>query len=259
MRWPVLTVFCSFEAIPKVTIRPKGAIVRRRSSKALPPAISSTTSTISPPLASRISAWRSSLRESTATSAPSSRVRARFSSVEAIAMMFPAPIERAIWTQRLPVPPAAALTTTDSPGCMFAEIRRIASAVRPWISSPAAWSSSTPSGIGTSLDLRDRRHLGVGAAGDDRGDPLPVFGDPDQFLAGDERQHLLRQVVVAGRVGIGEVDAGPGDPDELLSRSRRRARGGRRGPSLRDRRIPLSEWLSRPNLRTLTVKSTPSL
>ncbi len=43
-----------------------------------------------------------------------------------------APIDFATWTARVPVPPAAPSTTTDSPGCTFALIRSRAHAVRPW-------------------------------------------------------------------------------------------------------------------------------
>ena len=92
MSVPVLTVFCSWLAIPWTTIRPIGASALRLSSNTRPPAISSTTSTSLPSLASIRAPQRSSSAGSTAASAPSSSARSRFSGVLAVAITRPAPM-----------------------------------------------------------------------------------------------------------------------------------------------------------------------
>ncbi len=70
-----------------------------------PPAISSTTSTRSPPFASMICSFRFSARLSTAASAPRRIASSRFSSDDASAMTRPAPNRFASCTASVPVPP----------------------------------------------------------------------------------------------------------------------------------------------------------
>ena len=88
-----------------------------------PPDISSTTSTWRPSFASRIAAVRSSASGSTAASAPSSSVFARFSSELAVAITRPAPNCLPSCTARLPTPPAPDTTTTLSPSASLAWVR----------------------------------------------------------------------------------------------------------------------------------------
>ena len=94
---------------------------RGTASNTPPPAISSTTSTRSPWLAStqRVGEVLAA-STSTAASAPSSSASARLSSLEAVAITRPAPSGAPSWTASDPTPPAAACTTTLSPG---AELR----------------------------------------------------------------------------------------------------------------------------------------
>ena len=95
--------------------------------------------------------FRSSSAGSTAASAPSSSVFARFSSVLAVAITRPAPNGFASCTARLPTPPAPEITTTDSPSASFALVLKRCQAVRPWMISASAAPSSTPSGIGKTV------------------------------------------------------------------------------------------------------------
>ena len=221
---------CSREAMPKTTIRPSGASAASSASKASPPLMWRTASTRSPPFASRIAAPRSSLRESTVASAPRRSTSARFSSLEARPITL-APARLASCTESEPVPPAAASTTTVSPGSSRAQRWTRPIAVRPWSRSAAAWSSLTSSGTGTSQRLVDRDLLGVAAGGEDRGDPAPVRGAAADLAAGDQRQRLLGQVVVAGGVGVGEVDARCGRPRPGPRPRRAPGRAARRGCS----------------------------
>ena len=148
-----------------------------------------------------------------------------------------------------PVPPAAASTTTVSPGSRRAQRWTSACAVRPWSSSAAAWSSETSSGIGTSQSLGDRHLLRVAAGGEHRRHPAPVRGAAGDLTAWRHRQGLLGDVVVAGRVGVGEVDPGARDLDDDLARRRARGRAARRAPSPRARRTPRSGLPSRSERR----------
>ena len=136
-RCPVATSFCSREAIPKMTMRPNGARVRRQASNASPPLISSTASTSRPVVGLEDRRPRSSARESTVASAPSRAASSRFSSLEASAITRP-PARLASCTASVPVPPAAASTTTVSPGWSRAQRWTSACAVSPWSSSDAA-------------------------------------------------------------------------------------------------------------------------
>ena len=85
---------------------------------------------------------------STAASAPSSSASPRLSSLEQVAITRPAPNGLPSWTAIDPTPPAAACTTTLSPGASLADVRYRCQAVRPWSSSASAVASLTPSGIG---------------------------------------------------------------------------------------------------------------
>ena len=131
-----------------MTIRPNGASAPSDWSNTSPPAISNTTSTFRPSFASSRRSFIPAGDASTATSAPSSSASARLSSVEAVAITRPAPSGLPSCTASDPTPPAAACTTTDSPGRSCAEVRYRCQAVRPWISSATAVASSTPSGMG---------------------------------------------------------------------------------------------------------------
>ncbi len=108
------------DAMPNVTSRPNGASAARLPSNVAPPTISSTTSTLRPPLASTsrcvdVVGRRPRLSRTTPTSAPRSSARSSLSWDDAVAITRPAPACFASWTARLPTPPAAAWTTTDSP------------------------------------------------------------------------------------------------------------------------------------------------
>ena len=63
-------------------------------------------------------------------------------------MTFPAPQALASCTERVPTPPAAAWTTTDSPGARWVLVRSRCQAVSPWTSRDSAWPSLTLSGTG---------------------------------------------------------------------------------------------------------------
>ena len=65
--------------------------------------------------------------------------------------------------------------------------------------------------------LGDDDLLGVAAAAEQRRDAAPVGGAAADLGAGDQRQRLLGEVVVAGRVGVGEVDAAAGHLDQDLA------------------------------------------
>ena len=149
MSAPVRTSFGWRDAIPYVTIRPNGASAFRHSSNTRPPAISKTTSTRRPPLASLRAAARSSRSPSSATSAPSDSASSRLSSVEASAITRPAPIGLPSCVASEPTPPAAATTTTVSPSATRPTVRYRCQAVSPCSSSASAVPSLTPSGIGT--------------------------------------------------------------------------------------------------------------
>ncbi len=132
--------------MPNVASRPSGASAARLWSKTAPPVISSTMSTLLPWFASRSAAVRSSARESTTTSAPSSRHRSRFASLDAVAMIRPAPQRLASWIATVPTPPAPAWITTDSPACRCVDVRSRCHAVAPWTRVVSASASLTPSG-----------------------------------------------------------------------------------------------------------------
>ena len=65
--------------------------------------------------------------------------------------------------------------------------------------------------------LRHRHLLCVAATAEQGDDAAPVGGAAAHLGARDQRQLLLGQVVVAGRVRIGEVDPGAGDLDQDLA------------------------------------------
>ena len=65
-----------------------------------------------------------------------------------MAITRPAPNGRPSWVASEPTPPAAAWTTTLSPGAIRAHVRYRCHAVSPWSSSASAVASLTPSGIG---------------------------------------------------------------------------------------------------------------
>src|SRR5204862_124809 len=60
----------------------------------------------------------------------------------------------------------------------------------------------------------DRDLLGVAAVHQQGGDAAPVLGAAADLAPRDQRQRLFGQVVVAGGMGVGEIDAGPGGLDE---------------------------------------------
>ena len=115
-RCPVATSFCSREAMPKATMRPNGARVRRQASKRLSAghlehgvdllAVVGLEDRLAQVLGARVD------RRVGAQPRGSSRL----SSLEASAITL-APARLASWTASVPVPPAAAWTTTVSPGC----------------------------------------------------------------------------------------------------------------------------------------------
>ena len=170
-----------------------------------------------PPLASRIAAPRSSARESTVASAPS-RVGERALLLGRGERDHPRRRRASRAGRRAcRCRPRRASTTTVSPGSRRAQRWTSACAVRPWSSSEAAWSSETSSGTGTSHargrrpSPRSRRSARIAAT------RRPSGVRAGDLAAGRQRQGLLGEVVVAGRVGVGEVDPAARDVDDDLA------------------------------------------
>ena len=142
---------------------------------------------------------------------------------DAVAMTRRAPISRASCTARQPTPPAAACTTTVSPGA----IRRAGAQQVP--RRGALQHQGQRGGVVDRVGQRERRRrvgerlLGVPAVGEQRDDPAPVRVAADHLGARDERELLRRQVVVGRLVGVGVVDAGRADVEQ----QQRAARLGR--------------------------------
>ena len=164
----------------------------------------------------------SGARESMATSAPSSSVRARFSSLEEVAITRPAP------------PP---LRQLDG---------ECADPARPGVHNNGFAGLQVRAGAqqvprGGTLDegrqrlpvghrVRDRKHptriggnpLGVPARADEPEQPVPGFVAPDDLAARDHRQRLLGEVGVLGLVRVGIVDARGEDVHDDLAVARLR-------------------------------------
>ena len=129
-----------------------------------PPAVSSTTSTGSPPLASISAAVRSSASGSTAASAPSSSARSRRSGEPAVAITRPAPIGlRQLHRQAADAAGGRVHHHALALARAWREVRNRCQAVSPWISSASAASSSRPSGTAEQSRGGRRRLLGVAA------------------------------------------------------------------------------------------------
>ena len=190
-------------------------------SKASPPLMWRTASTRSPPLASRIAAPRSSARESTVASAPSSRDQLALLLAGGEADHLRAgPLgdlhrERAgaagggLDDDRLArLDPGAALDQRHRGQALQQHRRRLVVV-----------------DLVGNRDQQRLRHddlLGVAAAAEQRRDAAAVGGAAADLGARDQRQRLLGEVVVAGGVGVGEVDAGAGDLDQDLALAGRR-------------------------------------
>ena len=179
----------------------------RRRLETRPPDISNTTSTCSPPLASRMAAVRSSAAGSTAASAPSSSV-------------LPASPRCSRW--RSPGPPRRA-SPAAAPGCprrrprtppprsprrRAGRGRYRCHAVRPWIRSASAAPSSRPSGTGNGLVGAGHGVLRVAARAQEGNHPPPVRSGARHLTAEHERKSRTREVGVLALVNVGEVDAG---------------------------------------------------
>lgn len=130
---------------PSSTNRPKGRSVSRPARIAAPASEFRTTSTPSPPVASRVWAAKSSDRESITGLIPIPRSQARFSSVPAVASTR-APSSRATATAAIPVPPLAEWISTLSPAPSRATCRSAYQAVRKATGSPAAATGPSPAG-----------------------------------------------------------------------------------------------------------------
>lgn len=184
----------------------------------LPPTMSSTTSTRRPPLASSSVAVMSSARESTATSAPSSRASARFSSLLAVAMTRPAPHALASCTAIVPTPCGGRV---HDDGLARLEVRVLAQ------QHPGGRALDQHGQRGQVVDAvghRERGDLGrdglfgvPATAVEQRDDALAVRRAPDDLATGHERQLRRGEVGVLGLVGVGVVDADALDVDQHLT------------------------------------------
>ena len=136
------------------------------------------------------------------------------SSVDAVAMTRPAPHALASCTATLPTPPAAACTTTDSPGTR-------------WVAGPQqvprrgalhqhGQGGDVVDTIGQRVDRRrvGERLLGIAARGRDREHPSSRRVTAHDLGAGDERQRLPGEIAVLGLVGVRVVDTGGVDVDQ---------------------------------------------
>ena len=160
---------------------------------------------------------RSSTRESTATSAPRSRVSCRFASLEAVAITRPAPQSLASWIARLPTPPAPACTTTVSPACRWVLVRSRCQAVAPWTRVVSAWASETSSGTSNSSSGSAAIFSRVAAGADEADEPAAGLVAHDRLGAGYQREGLLGEVGILGLVGVGVVDAGREHVEDALA------------------------------------------
>src|SRR6266487_963276 len=124
----------------------RGGRLAGRGTKRDPPTASRMTSTRLPLLASTTRSVYPPAAPSTATSAPRSSASFCLSGLEAVAMTRPAPKIFASCTASEPTPPAAALTTTVSPGWSCALVRSRCHADRPCTRMASAAPSSMPSG-----------------------------------------------------------------------------------------------------------------
>ena len=154
--------------------------------------------------------------ESTATSAPRSRVSCRLSSLDAVAITRPAPHRLASCIATVPTPPAPACTTTDSPGARWVLVRSRCQAVAPCTRVVNAAPSSTAVGNREQAARVGGDLLGVAAAAEQTEQPLPVRAADDHLAARNHRQRLLGEVGVLGRVRVGVVDARGEDIEHLL-------------------------------------------
>ena len=172
-------------------------------------------------MATRIAAPRSSERESTVASAPSRSTRARFSSLEARPITF-APA-------RLP---SCTASDAGAAGSRLDDQRlaRLDPGAAPHQRHRGQALQQQRRGP-VVVDLvgdRDQQRLGhgdllgVAAAAEQRRDAAAVRRTPADLGARDQRQRLLGQVVVAGRVGVGEVDPAARDLDHDLALAGRR-------------------------------------
>ena len=133
-------------AKPITSKRPSGASARRPAMKASPPTESTTTSTPRPSVRSRASAPQSPLPLRIVV-APADRAAACVASLLATAITF-APSASATWIEAVPTPPPAPRIRTVSPGCTAPRRWSAKTAVWVFITSPAAASKLSESGIG---------------------------------------------------------------------------------------------------------------
>ena len=133
-------------------------------------------------------------------------------------MTRPAPHRLASWTARVPTPPAAAWTTTDSPSA--AAPRCAAGARRSCPAGPARAPGRRRRRPGTSKLVRRRRErpLGVAAAGEQRDHAAAVReGARPPRRPGRAGRVERCEVGVLGLVGVGVVDAGVRDGQDARS------------------------------------------
>ena len=225
------------DAIPKVTRRPNGASASRQASNAAPPHISRTTSTGSPLV--RVEDRRLQVLGAGVdrrVGAQPLQASSRFASLDAMPITRPAPMRLASCTASEPVPPAAAWTTTDSPCCEPGRGPQQARAVRPWSSSAGRLLVGDRVGHRDQRPPREPRPARRSRRWERRRHPAAPGIAARHLAAGDQRQGLLGQIVVADRVRVGEVDAGARNLDHDLARRPARDRAGRRAASARARR-----------------------
>ena len=166
-----------------------------------------------------------------------------------VAMTRPAPSSWASWTARLPTPPAAACTTTVSPGASRALVRSRCHAVVPCSTKASAVVSSTSSGSAKVVAGWARACSAYPPSPSSATTRRPSAVAPDDLGPWDERDLLRRQVVVGGLVGVGVVDAGREDVEQHEAAVSGRCRAGRRprGPPARRSCAPGSLAPSDPN------------
>jgi hypothetical protein len=138
----------------------------------------------------------------------------------------------------LPTPPAAACTTTLSPGCIRALVRSRCHAVSPWRITASAWASSTASGTGKLSPGEDQPTLGVAApGGEQRHYALALGRRADDLRSGDQGQLRRGVVAVLGLVCVGVVDVRRVDLDRDGAGPAARVRAPRAARAPRGRRI----------------------
>mmetsp|Transcript_19603 Transcript_19603/g.49822 ORF Transcript_19603/g.49822 Transcript_19603/m.49822 type:complete len:202 (+) Transcript_19603:572-1177(+) len=134
------------DALPNSTSAPRGARLLRLVSQVAAPTPSYATATPRPPVISLTRCTTSCCVYRMTASAPSSLASSAFSGVDTVPMTRP-PRFFAICVSSWPVPPAAACTSTQSPGCMSYASVASAWAVRPCTMPAAAASYDTPAGM----------------------------------------------------------------------------------------------------------------